>query len=446
MGGGACAVAATAASAWTPAGAGPQAVGSTSAADFDGDVAHAWFDLSRSLVQRTPGYSPPVASRAFGCLAVALYEGVVPGMRGHRSMVGVVNGASTMPAVGQNVAYHWPTVANRVLAQTCRSLIPLTQPALHEDIASLEQRFAAGFQSTVARGVFSRSVERGTAVAAAIDQWARADGGHDGYLRNFPASYVPPEGPGLWVPTLPGFQRAMQPTWGTNRCFALTSVGDCDPPPPPPYSTDPASPFFTEAIEVYETVNDLTSEQLTIARFWSDDPGQTATPPGHSMSLATQVLRQESASLELAAETYARVGCAVADAFISSWRVKFQHNLQRPVTYIRNVIDPTWGDAAGPHPLPLTTPPFPEYTSGHSVQTAAAAVVLTELFGARALTDHTHDSRGFTPRHFASFDALAEEAAISRLYGGIHFRSGIERGLEQGRWIGTYVAALPLRL
>lgn len=444
MVGGACA-AATAVTWPAPAWAEPQAVGSTPAAEYDGAVADEWFDLSRSLVQRTPGYSPPVASRAFGCLAVSLYEAVVPGMPGHRSMVGLLDAASSMPHAGRNVAYHWPTVANRSLAQTCRSLIPLTQPALHDAITALEKRITAELGATVALGVFRRSVERGTAVAAAIDDWARADGGHDGYLRNFPATYVPPVGPGMWEPTLPGFQRAMQPTWGTNRCFALTSVGHCDPPPPPAYSTEPGSELFVEAAEVYEAVDTLTAEQLAIARFWSDDPRQTATPPGHSISLATQILRDEGASLELAAETYVRVGCAVADAFISSWRVKFLHNLQRPVTYIRNVIDPTWGDPSGPHPLPLITPPFPEYTSGHSVQSAAVAVVLGQLFAPRAFTDHTHDSRGLAPRHFSSFEAAAEEAAISRLYGGIHFRSGIERGLEQGRCIGLNVAALPLR-
>ena len=164
------------------------------------------------------------------------------------------------------------------------------------------------------------------------------------------------------------------------------------------------------------------------------------------MSILTQVLRDTGASLELAAEAFARLGIAVADAFIACWRVKFQHNLLRPITYIRGAIDPAWGDPSGAHPLPLTTPPFPEYTSGHSVQSAAAAVVLTDLLGARPFTDHTHDGRGLPSRSFASFSAAADEAGISRLYGGIHFRSAIERGLEQGRAIGAQVSALPLRL
>ncbi len=130
----------------------------------------------------------------------------------------------------------------------------------------------------------------------------------------------------------------------------------------------------------------------------------------------------------------------MADAFVACWKTKYEHNLLRPITYVQAVIDPTWGN-----PLPLTTPPFPEYTSGHSVQSGAMAAVLGGLFGDVPFTDHTHDARGLPPRSFASFEAAAEEAAISRLYGGIHFRSAIERGLEQGACIGEDVLALPIR-
>jgi hypothetical protein len=197
---------------------------------------------------------------------------------------------------------------------------------------------------------------------------------------------------------------------------------------------------FAEAFEVYTTVNALSDEQRAIARFWSDDPGSTSTPAGHSLSILTQVLRARDASLAEAAEAYAFLGIAVADAFIGCWRVKYTHNLLRRITYIRATIDPGWSD-----PLPLVTPPFPEYTSGHSVQSAAAAAVLTAQFGVVPFVDQTHDRRGLAPRSFTSFDEAAAEAAISRLYGGIHFRAAIERGLTQGRCIGEGAAALPLR-
>jgi hypothetical protein len=190
---------------------------------------------------------------------------------------------------------------------------------------------------------------------------------------------------------------------------------------------------------VYEAVNRLTPEQESIARFWSDDPGQTPTPPGHSISITTQVLRAADANLATAAEAYARVGMAVCDAFIACWYQKYVYNLIRPVTYLQRLVDPNW--------LPLlVTPPFPEYTSGHSVQSGAAFQVLTDLFGeGYSFVDHTHDDRGLAPRSFGSFLEAAEEAAISRLYGGIHFRAAIVNGIDQGRCIGRAVSALPLR-
>jgi hypothetical protein len=189
------------------------------------------------------------------------------------------------------------------------------------------------------------------------------------------------------------------------------------------------------------SVKNLTPEQKEIALFWADDPGKTSTPPGHSISIASQVLREKNASLALAAETYARVGMAVADAFIGCWNTKYQYDLIRPISYIQNVIDPTWNNPSITDPV--TTPPFPEYTSGHSVQSGAAASVLTALFGdSYKFTDNTHVQRGLPARTFYSFFQAADEAALSRLYGGIHFMPAIELGLMQGKCIGEKINSL----
>lgn len=408
-----------------------------SATEFGAQVPAAWFDLVQELIRRTPGFSPPVASRAIGCMGIGLYEALVPGIPDHVSMVGAVHGLPAMPSAGSSAAYHWPSVANAAMAAMTRSLFPTAPADLRREIGALESRL----EESAPRGMTSRSIQRGRDIASAIDAWSRVDGGHEGFLRNFPADYVPPEGPGLWVPTPPGFLPALQPTWGGKRCMVLRSPRECDPGPPPEFSTEPGSAFFGEALEVHEAVNRLTPEQREIAQFWSDDPGLTATPPGHSVSILTQLLRAQDRSLAFAAEAYARLGAAVCDAFIACWYVKYRENLVRPITYIRRHIDPAWGD-----PLPLATPPFPEYTSGHSVQSAAAAEVMTSLFGDVAFTDHTHDARGIAPRSFGSAAEFAQEAAISRLYGGIHFRSAIERGLDHGRCIGAAVNAVQLRI
>jgi PAP2 superfamily len=405
--------------------------------EFDAAVPTAWFDLSRTLVRTTPGFTPPVASRAFAYIGVTLYEAVVPGSRRYRSLRLVLPGLHVRQSAGEDL--HWPTVANSALASMMRLLFPTTSDGNKAAIDALEASFPDRSRRRVKRSTLSRSVDHGRSVARTVFEWSSTDGGHEGYLRNFPTDYVPPVGPGLWVPTPPAFQPALQPFWGKNRCFAIASGAACPPAPPTAYSEDTSSGFFAEAREVHDAVNNRPPEQEAIALFWSDDPGVTATPPGHSVSIATQILRLERASLMEAAETYAKLGLAVADAFVACWHAKYRYNLVRPITYIQSLIDSDW--------LPLiNTPPFPEHTSGHSVQSGAAFQVLADLFGDRySFDDHTHDERGLAPRHFDAFSQCADEAAISRLYGGIHFRPAIDAGLAQGRCIGRTVSSLPFR-
>jgi hypothetical protein len=407
------------------------------AQSFDVDVATAWFDQTLRLIRRTPGYSPPVASRALAYAGVTLFESIVGGIAGGRSLAGQVRDLTELPTAGRNAAYDWSIVANGALASIARSLFPTASAEDRAAIDALEGDILAGARRGVPLGVVQRSVDRGRRVAAAVFGWSTTDGGHEAFANNFPP-YAPPAGPGLWVPTPPGFLRALQPYWGTCRTFASASGAACPLGTPTPYDEDPESRFFEEAHEVYAAVNGLTDEQRAIALFWSDDPGATVTPPGHSVSILTQILRQRNASLADAAIAYAKLGIAVADAFICCWNTKFRVNLLRPVTYIQALIDPAWSSL-------LTTPPFPEFTSGHSVQSGAAATVLTDLFGEVAFTDRTHDDRGLPSRSFRSFWDAAGEAAISRLYGGIHFRPAIELGLEQGRCVGEHVNALRLR-
>jgi hypothetical protein len=404
-----------------------------SASAYTAEVPLRWFELALELVRTTPGFSPPVASRAFGYAGVTLYEALVPGMPGGRSLAGQLNELGRPPGPADR-AYHWPTVANRALASILRSLFPTAVEESAAAIDDLERRFASSAQAVLPLGVYRRSFARGEEAAADVFGWSTTDGGHEAFLRNFPP-YTPPSGPGLWVRTPPGFSPALQPYWGANRPFVLPSGAACAPVPPPAYSDVIGSRFYAEANECYQATGNLTAEQEAIARFWSDDPGQTASPPGHSISILSQVTTMLDLSLARAAEAYAKVGIAVVEAFIACWNTKYRDNLLRPVTYIRNLIDPAWT------PL-LVTPPFPEYTSGHSVQSGAAAQVLTDLFGDVAFVDRTHEGRGLPGRSFQSFREAAEEAAVSRLYGGIHFRAAIERGLEQGRCIGRRVSAL----
>jgi hypothetical protein len=367
----------------------------------------------------------------------------VHGIPGYQSLSGQLNGLAALVQPSPILEYHWPTAANSALVTITRLLFPTASEENQAKIDSLHAQFAAHYREALDTDIFDRSEAYGKTVAVTIFEWSETDGGHEGYMRSFPADYVAPVATGLWKPTprLEGDpQPALLPYWGENRTFMPGSGDACMPEAPPAYSEDVASTFYAEAMEVYETSQNLTAEQTEIALFWSDDPGKTATPPGHTISILTQLLQQEEASLAFAAEAYAKLGIAVADSFIGCWKAKYEYNLVRPVTYIQQSIEETWMPV-------LSTPPFPEYPSGHSVQVGAAEIVLTGLFGdAYTFTDGTHNSLGLAARSFESFTVMAEEAALSRLYGGIHFRSAVELGLDQGRCIGEKVDALIFRV
>jgi hypothetical protein len=404
---------------------------------FNAEVAVAWFDLQLHLAKETAGFSPPVAARAFAYAGVALYESVVSGIPSHQSLASQLHGLTALPPPGDD-EYHSPTVVNSALAAIIKRLYANAAPWDIAAVTNLEKQYNQQFQSRLPPEIFKRSVARGKTIADAVHLWSLSDGGSLGYLRNFADTYLPPEGSDKWVPTLPVFARALLPYWGKNRPFVLSSGADCAPAPHPAYSEQPGSVFYTEAMEVYTTVKSLTAEQRAIAEFCADNPGETSTPAGHSISILNQILKQRNATLDIAAEAYAKVGMAVSDAFIACWRAKYQYNLIRPVTYIQKRIDANWVP-------PVRTPPFPEYPSGHSVQSAAFAQVMTDMFGSVAFVDHTHDKSGLPPRSFSSFFEAAEEAAISRLYGGIHYRAAIEFGLTQGKSIGKKISALQFK-
>ncbi len=258
----------------------------------------------------------------------------------------------------------------------------------------------------------------------------------DGFLLYNNCSYVPVPVPGRWAPTPPLFSLTpLQPCWGLIRPMVLTSAEECRPPGPPLFSTAPASRFYAASLEVYTTGSGLQAEQRTIADYWSDAAG-TGTPAGHWIAIVSQIARRDQLSLAEAAEAYARVGIAVHDAFIATWRAKYAYNLQRPVTYINNNIDKN-------SMTYLVTPNFPSYPSGHSTQSSAAASVLTDMFGIKRFRDTTHIDHGvlpaLAPRTFDSFAAAASEAAVSRLYAGIHYSFDNEDGLASGECIGETI-------
>ncbi|HSL85220.1 MAG TPA: phosphoesterase, partial [Thermoanaerobaculia bacterium] len=308
----------------------------TATADHPSTFATDWLNLIVERV-KAEGYSPLVASRIYAYAGVTLYESVLPGMPDHQTLAGQLHELPALPQPPAGAELDWPSVASAALAGLAKDLFPNASAASLLAFRDLYVNHnLTRINDGVPRKILMASRAYGNQVADAILAWAADDGFAD--TRGLP--YTPPAGPGQWVPTggstnpLP-----LEPYWGTLRTFALGSSADCAPAPPVPYSEDPASPFYAEAMAVYDASRSLTGDQRVVAHFWADNPRQTGLPPGHSVRITSQLVG--GLDLARAAEAYALVGIAVGDAFISCWYQKYLYNLVRPETFLQQLIDPS---------------------------------------------------------------------------------------------------------
>jgi membrane-associated phospholipid phosphatase len=403
---------------------------------FDSYVAQSWYNLILKLIKETPGHTPPIAARSFGYTGVTLYESLLGGMPPHHSLTGQLQGFASVPQRKYGNAYSAPVLANASLARIIKNLFLNASAGNMKRIDSLESSNNSTYSKTVSEIIFNRSRDYGRAVADAVFNWSLTDGGQQAYLNNFPSDYISPGGAGAWMPTLPLNQKAMLPYWGNNRSMvAANGIGPIDPPLPPAFSTTQGSSFYDAAFEVYTTRLHLSPDQQTIALYWADGGG-SFTPAGHNIAIAIQMIRNHNLDLSEAAVLLAKLGIAENDAGIVCWRAKFNTNLLRPISFIRSFINPSWT------PL-INTPPFPTYTSGHSTFSGAAAAILTSEIGNNiSFTDSSKMADGFLPRSFINFNMAAQEAAVSRLYGGIHYSFDNENGYKCGQLIADNVKYL----
>lgn len=399
------------------------------ATKYDAAVPLAWFKLAIAMVRVTPGNTGPVQSRTFGYLGLAVYESVVPGMPANQSIQSQLNGLPPLAKTLSNKIYYYQVSANAALANMMRHMFGNASAAQNFTIDSLENAFNTVFKVGLPIADFDSSVHYGQNISNAIYNWSTTDGGDKAYLSVTSPTYVLPVGAGLYV-TQTG-QVTQHPLWGTNRTFITGNATSTQPAAPPAYSTDAASPYYKEELEVYnESINQI-AEHTTIAKYWAAIP-----PPTVSISILSSVLIDKKSNLADAAMAFCKVGIAISDAFVSCYKTKYQYTQERPITFIRANFSPSW--------IPLIgTPPFPDFTSAHSVQTGAAAKVLADIFGDNTtFTDYSINDLGFAPRTFNKFSDYANEVGLSRIYGGIHNRSADFIGLEQGKKVGINVSAL----
>jgi hypothetical protein len=383
-------------------------------------------------------FSPPQASRVYAYASIAAYETLRQGDSTYRTLAGQVNGLTPTPAADPAVRYHLPLAGIHAFMTVGRALT-FSRGRMDSLRAAMHQRFR---RMGVSGAVFDSSVAYGDRVAQHVLAWASKD--HFPQTRGYPKYTVTSE-PGRWVPTPPAYMDAVEPNWAKHRPFAMDSSSQFRPKPPHPFDLTEGSPFYRQVKEVYDVSKHLTPGQQSLVAFWDDNPyvmhvrghamfaTKKASPGGHWMGIAGIAAQTSGANLVQSAEAYVRTAIALADGFISCWDEKFRSNLVRPETVINAHLDEAWT------PL-LQTPPFPEYPSGHSVISNAAAVVLTDQFGdGFAVSDTTEVAYGLPKRSFTSFKAAAAEAAISRLYGGIHYRMAVEEGSIQGQRVGEHV-------
>jgi hypothetical protein len=419
-----------------------QGCGHARADDYRADASQA--DVLRSAMGQLTSvivydiFSPPQASRVYAYATIAAYEALRQGDSTYRTLAGQVNDLAPIPAPDSGVQVYLPLASVHAFMTVGRALT-FSRDRMDSLRTTMHQRFR---RMGVRGPVFDSSLAYGDRVAQHVLAWAAKD--RFPQTRGYAKYTVTTEG-GRWVPTPPAYMDAVEPNWAKLRPFAMDSASQFRPKPPHPFDMTVGSPFYLQAKEVYETVKNETDEQRAIAAFWDCNPyvmnvrghamfaTKKITPGGHWMGIVGIATERAGYDLLQSAEAYARTAIALADGFISAWEEKYRSNLIRPETVINAHLDEAW------QPL-LQTPPFPEYTSGHSVISNAAAAVLTDLFGDRfAFNDTTEVAYGLPARSFTSFNQAAAEAAISRLYAGIHYRMAVEEGSVQGRRVGEHV-------
>jgi len=380
-------------------------------------------------------FPPPVAGRIYTFPNIAAYEVLRQDDDTYKSLADYYEDFEVPQREGENIdlglasifAFYYTSIELVYSIETLNQAIEKFKEANKEN----ESKLAA-------------SEKYGEAVAKAVIAWSKKDGYTE--MRSYP-KYELLKTEGTWLPTPPDYNDALEPHWMKLRPFTLDSAAQFRPERPTEYSMDTSSLFYKETMEVYQAVLDSNAERVAIAKFWDCNPLVTKhkghivfsekklTPGGHWVNIGRIAMKSKDFELLATAHTYVMLTISIHEAFISCWEEKYNSNYIRPVTVIQEHIDPNWA------PI-LYTPNFPEYPSGHSVVSGSAATILTNIFGETfSFIDSTEVPYGMSPRSFDSFYQASDEAAISRMYGGIHFTPAIEVGKTQGRNVGKHVLA-----
>ncbi|QQL51560.1 vanadium-dependent haloperoxidase [Mucilaginibacter ginkgonis] len=402
----------------------------------DADILHQNEDqLTQVIIYDV--FTPPVASRIYGYASLASYEAMRYADPKYNSITAQLRGFAKMPEPQKGKTYNYTLAASKAFFTVAHKVIFSV-----DSLKKYEDKLFGRFQDNLHDSVYARSVAFGEAIGKIILKRAAFD--------NYPQTRGKPRflgshDPGKWQPTPPDYLDGVEFCWGTMKTFAVDSSSQFPTPPPPAFNEDKNSQYYKQNVEVYNLSKNITKEQVTIAKFWDDNPfviqhtghimfaNKKITPGGHWIGITTIACRQTKANAVKTAQAYALTAIALYDAFICGWQDKYTINYIRPVTVINDKIDHNW--------LPLLqTPPFPEYPSGHSDISAASSTILTHIFGDNFAFQDTSDLRYIgMQRHFDSFIKASDETSVSRFYGGIHYLNSVNQGAVQGHKVGEYI-------
>ncbi len=382
-------------------------------------------------------FTPPVASRIYGYTALASYEAMRYADPKYNSITAQLKGFGNPPEPEQGKKYNYTLAATKAFFTVAHKVTFSV-----DTLKKYEDAVYARFKDQLDEETYTRSMDFGEKIGKMILKRASVD--YYPQSRGKP-KYLGSGDPGKWRPTPPDYMDGVEFCWGQMHPLLLDSAGQFPPPPPPPYSDDKNSAFFKQAMEVYQQNKSLSAEQKTIATYWDDNPfvvvhnghmmfaDKKITPGGHWMGITAIACKQSHTDAVKTAQVYALTSIALFESFITCWEVKYQFSYERPVSVINEKIDHDW--------LPLLqTPPFPEYTAGHSTISAASATVLTHVFGDNYKFQDTSDLHYIgLQRHFDSFNKAAQETALSRFYGGIHYKNSSQMGAQQGNKVGELI-------
>ena len=383
-------------------------------------------------------FTPPVASRIYVYSSLASYEAIRFSKEGANSITEKLKGFGKMPEPEKGKTYNYTLAATKAFFTVVRNVKVFSVDSLK----NYEESVYNNFKENLDDSTYERSIAFGDTIGKVILVRAKTDG----YLQSRgKPKFLGSNDPGVWRPTPPDYLDGVEWCWNTMKPMILDSCSQFMPPRPPQFSNDTSSAFYKNVLEVYTISKNLTEEQIKIAKYWDDNPfviehaghmmfgNKKITPGGHWMGIAAIAARQTNADPVKIAQGYAMTAIALYDAFIACWDEKYRSKVIRPVNVINEWMDKGWSSL-------LQTPPFPEYTSGHSAITASASTVLAYIYGDNFAFQDTSDLRYIgMQRHFNSFQEAAAEVSVSRVYGGIHFPTGVQAGATQGKKVGEFI-------